>query len=249
MFYVNRKEKNMKKLDFLLTKKWIGAAVFLLFCLGYSLYVGSMASNITNMYIPIIKNNAADFLPITIENGMISKPQNTKIEKVYGEGAEKFKAVLDTRTEEFEPSLLTESGIYISRAAVYTVNSAKNEVRINSLRDVPNMVVDQEVVNAFLSGVEGYVMPVIVSLTFLGFVLYGLIIIGIYSLILHWIMSACYKAPYNQTLRITVYSYVLISLLSAFSLINHTFWLGFILAAVANFVVNNSKANTKEQAA
>lgn len=240
----------MKKLDFLLTKKWIGTAVFLLFCLGYSLYVGSMASSITNMYMPIIKNNAADFLPITIENGMISKPQNTIIEKVYGEGADKFKAVLDTRTEEFEPSLLTESGIYISRAAVYTVNSAKNEVRINSLRDVPNIVVDQEVVDAFLNGVEGYVMPVMVSLTFFGFVIYGLIIMGIYSLVLHWIMSAVYKAPYRQTLRLTVYGYVVASLISAFAVINHTFWFGFILAAVANFAVNMSKKEeAKEKAA
>lgn len=231
----------MKDLKFLLTAKWLGAAVFILMCLANSLYFSGAVGEVMNTYLPIVKNNAADFLPITIEDGMIAKPENTLIEKTYGDGNSKFKVVLDTRTEEFEPSTFKESGLYISRSAVYTYNANKNETRINGLRDVPNMVIDKEVTDAFFNGAEHYIIPLFFGFTLLGLILYGLIIMGIYSLVLHWIMSAVYKAPYRQTLRVTLYSYVFISILGMLNVASHTFWLGFILSAVANLAVNMPK--------
>lgn len=228
----------MKNFDFWLQKKWLGALLFVLFCLGYSLYASVEVNKVVTDFMPVIKTNAADFLPITIEDGMIVKPENTLIEKSYGDDSGKLKIVLDTRTEEFEPSTLTESGIYISRAAVYSVNTNKNEVRINSLHDIPNMVIDEDVLNTVVAAAESYIKPVVFGCVFAFCFGWGLIVLGIYSLVLHWIMSAIYKAPYRQTLRLTVYAYVLFKLIEMAVVFSGTFLGGFIFAAVINFAVN-----------
>ena len=240
----------MKDLKFLLTKKWLGALTFILFCLLYSLYLTNLVNNAVSLYMPTLKSNISDFLPITIEDGMISKPENTVIERNYGDDNYKFKVVLDTRTEEFETSLLQDSGIYISRAAIYTVNGNKNEVRINSLHNTPNMVIDNDVVNVIADSIENYIRPVIFSCLMLWFVLSGLVIMGLYSLVLHWIMSAIYKAPYRQTLRLTTYSYVIFSILYVFVAFGSTFIIGFVWALVVNFAAtillkNQSQTETE----
>ncbi len=238
----------MKNLNFLLTKKWIGAAVFILYCLLYSAYCMVAVNDAVMQYMPTVKVNISDFLPITIENGMITKPENAIIERTYGSDDDKFKVVLDTRTEEFEPSLLQVTGLYISRSALYTVNSNKNEVRINSLRDVPNMVIDDEIMNAVVTAVEGYIKPVIFGFVMFWVIVAGLVTMGLYSLVLHWIMSAIYKAPYRQTLRLTVYSYIVLSLLGNLFTIPHLFILGFIVAAIVNFAVNMAQKQKEAQA-
>ena len=238
----------MKNLNFLLTKKWIGAAVFILSCLLYSAYCMVAVNDAVMQYMPTVKVNISDFLPITIENGMITKPENAIIERTYGSDDDKFKVVLDTRTEEFEPSLLQVTGLYISRSALYTVNSNKNEVRINSLRDVPNMVIDDEIMNAVVTAVEGYIKPVIFGFVMFWVIVAGLVTMGLYSLVLHWIMSAIYKAPYRQTLRLTVYSYIVLSLLGNLFTIPHLFILGFIVAAIVNFAVNMVQKQKEAQA-
>lgn len=228
----------MKDFNFLLNKKWLGALTFILFCLIYSLYLTNVVNTAVSLYMPTLKNHISDFLPVTIEDGMISKPENTLIERTYGDDYDKFKVVLDTRTEEFETSNLQNSGVYISRAAVYTVNGNKNEVRINSLRNVPNMVIDNDVVNVVVASIENYIKPVIFGCAIFWFVISGLIIMGLYSLVLHWIMSAIYKAPYRQTLRLTTYSYVIFSILGAFVAFGSTFLTGFAFALVVNFAAN-----------
>ncbi len=241
----------MKNFEFLLTKKWIGALVFVIFCAGYSLYMSTAVNKVVTDFMPVVKASAVDFLPITIEDGMIVKPENTLIEKTYGDEGEQLKVVLDTRTEEFEPANLTESGIYISRSAVYSVNSAKNEMRINSLRDVPNMVIDEDVLNTVISTAEQYIYPTVFGILVSFFMIWGLIVMGIYSLVLHWIMSAAYKAPYRQTLRLTVYSYVVFSFIGMFVKISSPFMLGFVFALIVNLVVASSlkKQTVAEKAA
>lgn len=228
----------MKEKDFWLTKKWLGAAVFTLFCLCYSLYLAVSVNKVVSIYVPIVKENTADFLPVTFENGMIVKPVNTVIERTYGSGDGMYKIVLDTRTEEFEQSLLKESGLYISRAAIYSVNAHKNEIRINNFREVPNMVIDQEVADTFLDAAEGYIIPVVLGICFFSLLIMGLVIMGIYSLVLHWIMSALYKAPYGRTLRVTVYSYVALEIVCLLAHISYMFWGGFVVAGVMNIIVN-----------
>ena len=140
------------------------------------------------------------------------------------------------------------TGLYISRSALYTVNSNKNEVRINSLRDVPNMVIDDEIMNAVVTAVEGYIKPVIFGFVMFWVIVAGLVTMGLYSLVLHWIMSAIYKAPYRQTLRLTVYSYIVLSLLGNLFTIPHLFILGFIVAAIVNFAVNMVQKQKEAQA-
>ncbi len=228
----------MKNFEFLLQKKWLGALLFILFCLGYSLYASIEVNKVVTDFMPAVKTSAADFLPITIEDGMIAKPENTLIEKSYGDDDDKINIVLDTRTEEFEPSTLTESGIYVSRSAVYSVNTNKNEVRINSLHDVPNMVIDEDVLNTVISVAESYVKPVVFGGVLAVCLGWGLIVLGIYSLVLHWIMSAIYKAPYRQTLRLTVYAYVVFNLVAMTTAFSGTFLGGFLFAAVVNFAAN-----------
>lgn len=229
----------MKNFDFLLTKKWVGALLFLIFSVCYSLYMSSTINREVTNLMPAVKASASDFLPITIEKGMISKPENTLIEKTYGDAGEQLKIVLDTRTEEFDPSNLTESGIYVSRSAVYSVNAAKNEVRINSLRDVPNMVIDEDVLNTVVSTIEEYIYPTVLAIVASFLVIWGLIVMGIYSLVLHWIMSAVYKAPYRRTLRLTVYSYIVFSLIGMFIKISSPFMLGFVFALAVNILANS----------
>ena len=228
----------MNDFKFLLTKKWLGALTFILFCLIYSLYLTNMVNAAVSLYMPTLKNHISDFLRITIEDGMIVKPENTLIERKYGDDDYKFKVVLDTRTEEFETSNLQDSGIYVSRAAVYTVNGNKNELRINSLRNVPNMVIDNDVVNVVVASIENYVKPVIFGCAIFWFVVSGLIVMGLYSLVLHWIMAAIYKAPYRQTLRLTTYSYVIFSILGATVAFSSSFLTGFAFALVINFAAN-----------
>ena len=64
----------MKNFDFLLTKKWVGALLFLIFSVCYSLYMSSTINREVTNLMPAVKASASDFLPITIEKGMISKP-------------------------------------------------------------------------------------------------------------------------------------------------------------------------------
>ena len=228
----------MKNFDFLLTKKWLGAIIFILYGLFYSAYCMVTVNDAVMQFMPTIKVNISDFLPITIEGGMITKPENTIIERVYGSGNDSVKVVLDTRTQEFEPSLLKDTGIYICRSAIYTVNGTKNEVRINSLRDVPNMVIDNEVMNTIVKAIESYIKPVVFGTIMLFVMIVGLLSIGIYSLVLHFIMSAIYKTSYRQTLRLTVYGYVIFNIINNMFTTQHSFIYGFITAALLNFAIN-----------
>lgn len=225
--------------EFLLKKKWIGALFLFLFCFGSSAYWSNTIKNLGGELKEPVLTNASAFLPITFEGGMIEKPQNTRIEREYGEGADKIKIVLDTQTEEFEPSLL-ESGIYASRRAVYFVNSKKGEVRIQNYQNIPDMTVNEEMLAQTWQYAEEKMSSTLVGIICIGFLIWSFFVIGVVSLVTHLIMDAIYKSPYRQSLRISTYTYIAIMLINNVFSIHYVFWSVLLIAVLASIAVSTT---------
>ncbi len=218
--------------SFLVKTKWLGALAFLAYCVFSSMQGTNIIQQNIEPYLPMIEEKVADFLPITVEGGVITRPQNTRIERSFGSGDDKYTIVLDTYAENLNTTNLS-NGIYITRTSIYSVNGDKTEIK--SLQNIPDTVVTRADFKALLEISKGYIRPVTLGvLLFVSFI-GGLIIIGLYSLVLHWIMEAIYKAPYRQTLRLTTYSYIALQIIDHYAEISSEFTLGFVLAGIVNF--------------
>ena len=71
--------------SFLIEKKWIGVGLTVLFSLIVAWVTMSKTVEFVQVITPTISEEAKAFLPITIENGSITEPQNTVIVKEYPE--------------------------------------------------------------------------------------------------------------------------------------------------------------------
>jgi len=222
--------------NFLLKQKWVGALFLILSCLIIAFRAGGQVSGVMEEAIPVVEKEASAFLPLTFEEGVIVKPENALIERSYENNGETFKLVLDTRTDYFEPQMLTEKGIYVSREALYMYG---RDIRIQNFKDVPNMVIDNEILSAGLNWLKGGLKPVLYGSLFFFVLLVGLIFIGINTLIFHWVLKVMYGVKLSQTIRVNTYAYIICAFLS----------LGFLLTLAVSFGLNFAVAalNKDEQ--
>ncbi len=229
--------------DFLLKKKWVGFFAILIYSLIVSAYVSGTTKEAIVRYGPTVAAEIEYFLPITIENGEIVEPKDTIISKTYGEGWQSANVVLDTRVDQFEPSSLQGQGFYVSRQYIYTVTN--NEIKIKSLKDMPNATIDKEVLDSVLTYLEKNASRYIFPFLFFSFLIGALIGILLYTVVMHWLMAIVFKVNFGHTLRINTLSYVVLSLLILFTTLNLGILMTFVLMLGINFAVNYAIKTTE----
>lgn len=211
--------------NFLLKTKWTGALFLALTCLILSLRTGGQVGEVIDEAAPVIEKEASAFLPVTFEKGMIVKPENTVIERSYEENGQTYKIVLDTRTDYFEPQLLKDKGLYISRAAMYAYG---RDIRIQDFKNMPDMVIDNELLSEGMNWLKTGFRPVLYGTLFAFSFIGALILIGINTLLLHWLVKLTYGAKLSQTVRLNTYAYILCAFTG----------LGFLLTLVISAGIN-----------
>lgn len=224
--------------DFLLHKKWIGAMVLIGWCLISSMSISNAVVSYYQNIVPLVEDEISAFLPLEITDGMIERPANTLIEKSYGDNsnpANSFKLVLDTRTEIFEPTLLNGSGVYVSRSALYLANMSKNEVKVYSFRDFPDLFLDQDSVSQYLQILNESLFPILFSVLLFLFLVAAMVVVSLTGLVINWLINAVHTTPYRLTLRINTYVYVLWKLILSVIWVSYALWWYIVIAAVINF--------------
>lgn len=223
----------------LINKKWLGVLVVVLYSLFLSAKITMLASTSFNEYSPIFTANINDFLPVTFENGQIVAPKDTIITKKI----DNVNIVLNTQIDTFDTESLTEEGIYVSRKNIYTKDTNKNKIQIQSLSQVPNMILDSEAVASGMTAIEKYLVPVSLIFVFAFSMIFSGIAILIYTVIFHWIMSKVYHVSFAQTLRLNCYGYVLISLFSVLGIFSVNVLVTLALLIIFNALINSSLKN------
>jgi len=80
--------------------------------------------------VPYVQALADEFLPLKIENGKVTTPEDTVKTKTYAIGKEKFSLILDTTKDMIDEGDL-QNGVYMTRSYLYTING--NDVRRQTL--------------------------------------------------------------------------------------------------------------------
>lgn len=222
--------------EFLLKKKWIGALFVVIYSLIAASFVAKIATQLMNEYAPVVANEIADFLPITVENGAIVAPENTLIQKSYGEGWQAANVVLDTRVDRFEPTSLQGQGLYVSREFIYTV--ARNEIKIHSLKEMPDGTFDKETLDAAVEYIEKNIGKWSFPIMFVTILLQTMFAILIYTLLLHWLIAIVFKVKFGHTLRVNTLAYVTLSIVVLLAGFSVGFLMSLLIMVAANFGIN-----------
>ena len=222
--------------EFLLKKKWIGFAALVIYSLIVAVYSVKMAKEFVTQYAPVFEREAVDFLPITIQNGEIAEPENTLIQKSYGSGWQSFNVVLDTRSDEFEPSSLQGQGLYVSKKFIYTV--ANNKIEIHNMKDLPDATLDADTLSAAvqytIKNIGRWAFPFVLVVVFISM---GISVL-LYTVLLHWLMAIIFKVKFAHTLRITTLAEICWSLAVLFIGLNPGLLLTFAILVLVNLGVN-----------
>ena len=219
--------------SFLIEKKWIGVGLTVLFSLIVAWVTMSKTVEFVQVITPTISEEAKAFLPITIENGSITEPQNTVIVKEYPTTENKtVKVVLNTEVDELTSDDIKDTGIYFSRNYMYAVSAQKTEIR--SLSDLPNMTVDQEMFDTGIKWLESKVSGWLFVTVFFMLLIYIGIAVLIYAGISQLLLGKVTASPFNRTVRITTLGY-----LALFIIALATGWIMNILIKLVLFILLN----------
>lgn len=222
--------------EILLNKKWIGAAVLGVYSLIVAAFFTSFAVDIVKNTAPTVERELVDFLPITVDNGEIVEPKDKFISKTYGNGDDERKIVLDTNVDEFETSALKEKGLFISRKYVYFVSADKTE--IHDLKNIPDVVVDEEVLHEVFDNLPSKAGKYIFFGVFIGFWIFAAAAIALYTLLMHWALAGMFHNPFTQTLRINTFAYIAVSALGMIAGFNIGVIATFVILGAANYGIN-----------
>lgn len=220
--------------DLILKKSGIGLLIVVLLALILSSYYTNIGRKVVSQFMPVVQNEVAEFLPITIKGGEIVEPVDTVKAKDY-EG-DSGKVVLDTRVNEFEPSVLTKPGIYISKKYFYTYNGTK--IEIHSLSAVPDMVIDEETTTAIADQIQKYSGKIIFLTFFAGLIIGIGLIVLISTVLMHWLMALIFHVNFGYTLRINILTYAVLCLLGVFAGLSFSLLINFVIMIAANVAVN-----------
>ena len=231
--------------EILLNRKWIGAAALMVYSLIVAFLFTNFIVDAVKKTAPIVQQELADFLPITISDGEIVEPKERIISKTYGSGKDERKIVLDTNVEEFITSDLKDKGLFISRKYIYVVSDSRTEVR--DLKNIPNMTIDREVLQEIAETAETKAGIYIFFGIFVAFWAVAAAVIGLYTLAMHWALTGVFHNQFAQTLRINTFAYIVVSALSMIAGFNIGIIATFVILGAANYAVN--KWLVKEQKA
>ena len=222
----------MKKL--LLETRWLG----LLAVLGFAAVVAGLATKVVNQFVkenaPDVAAEARNFLPIALENGQLVEPADALIRKTYGDEDGSFDVVLNTQVDELGVEDLQTIGLYASRKAVYVVSKEKTELR--SLDALPDFRFDEKTLDALLQWVEGKLGVALFVAVFIGAFLFMSVAILLYASLAHLLVGKHFGADYSRTLRITVWTYLVLTASSLYLPIGII--VKFVLVLLANFLID-----------
>lgn len=226
----------MKK--YLLETKWVGAGLAVLLSLLASWVISAKISLFIETTTPYVSEQIKGFLPITVENGTITEPQNTVIHKEYALGSETFHVVLNTETDELSSDDIKNSGLYVSRKFMYMVSPQKSEIR--SLSTIPNMRFDDELLRTG----EEWLQKNVGKYLFIGLFLMLLGTIGIASLIYagltQLLIGKAVAADFARTLRITTLGYLVLLTIELFGGLSINMLIKFVLIVLLNYYINKN---------
>lgn len=227
--------------EFLLKNKWLGFVALLVYALVAASVVSKYGNALVKQYTPVVTQEAAQFLPVTFQNGEIVAPQNTIISQSYGfsdnNEADKINVVLNTNVDEFEATQLNENGIYFSKKYMYVVSPRKTEIQ--SYKDVPDGTFDEETLKAgaegFVSATQKYLFPVYTVVC----LVLAMIAVLIYTVLMHWLMAILFKVQFGNTLRVNTLTYAIIGIVEVLGGLSVGFLLMFGVLLVINVLVNS----------
>ncbi|MBR1600398.1 MAG: hypothetical protein IJ677_02340 [Alphaproteobacteria bacterium] len=222
--------------EILLHRRWVGAIALVIYSLIVAILGADIGVKFVQQSAPIVEQELNVFLPITFSGGEIVSPRDTIISRVYGSGNNVRKVVLDTRAEEFETSALKDEGIYVSRKYVYAVSS--REMKITSLKEMPDITIDSEVLHETRQIIENRAGVYIFCTVFVFFLLFAAVAVGLYSLAMHWALKGLFANSFAQTIRINTYAYILISGLTLLIGYNISIVITFVILFGVNYGVN-----------
>lgn len=226
----------MKKL--LLETRWLGLLAVLAFALVVA-HIGSRKlTSIVKDVAPKLSEEARDFLPIAIENGEIVEPADALIHKTYSDedGSNAFEVVLNTQVDELGVEDIQTPGLYLSRKAVYVVSEDKTELR--SLSSVPDVRLDEEKLDAVQQCVEGKLDKAFFLAISIALFIFVSLAILIYSALAQLLVGHRFSAAFSRTLRITVWTYLVLTPISWFAYLPGGILSKFVLILLANYLVN-----------
>ena len=222
----------MKKL--LLETRWLG----LLAVLGFAAVVAGLASKVVNQFVkenaPDVAAEARNFLPIALENGQLVEPADALIRKNYSGEDGSFDVVLNTQVDELGVEDLQTPGVYVSRKVAYVVSKEKTELR--SLEAMPDFRFDEDKLDAVLQWVAGKLGVALFVAVFIGAFLFMSVAILLYASPAHLLVGKHFGADYSRTLRITVWTYLVLTASSLYLPIGII--VKFVLVLLANFLID-----------
>lgn len=232
--------------DILLYKKWMGALALVIYSLIVAMFGTGIGTKFVEQAAPIVEQELAGFLPITFSGGEIVAPKDTVISRTYGSDNNVRKVVLDTRAEEFETSALKDEGLYVSRKYVYVVSS--KEMKITSLKDIPDMTIDEEILHDAGQIIVSKAGLYIFCTVFIFFLVFAAAAIGLYSLAMHWALKGLFANSFAQTLRINTFAYIGVSALTLIIGYNISIVITFVILFAVNYGVNKWLQEEKKSA-
>ena len=224
--------------DFILKNKWLGFVALLVYALISASVVSKYGNAIVKQYMPVVVQEAEQFLPITLQNGKIVAPENTIISQSYGDENQTINVVLNTRVDEIPSTDLSQNGLYVSKKFIYAVSPQKTEIR--SLKELPDGTLDAATLNAgaeaFVKSTQKYLFPVYAVVA----LLLSMLAVLIYTVIMHWLMAILYKVRFGYTLRVNTIIYALVSIAEILGSFNFGILLMLGTMLVGNMVLNTA---------
>ncbi len=225
----------------LITKnKWLGFIAIIVYALIAAGYATHTIVPFVQQYMPAVSEEIKSFLPVTFENGEIVEPQDTVISKEYDVGGDKVKIVMNTGVDEFDTLDLRNQGLYISRKYIYAVSERKTEIQSFEKLQMPNMVVNDEIVDLTAAEIEKNIGKYMFVTTFFAFLIFSAIAVLLYTLFMHWIIRIWFKIDFSQTLFVNSVAYVILSLLSLLTPFNIGIIIMFVALIAANVGINSA---------
>lgn len=224
----------MKKL--LLETRWLGLLAVLAFAVVLAGLATKVASQFVKEVAPDVSAEARNFLPITLENGEVVEPADALIRKTYGGEDGAFDVVLNTQVAELGVEDIQTPGVYVSRKVVYVVSQEKTELR--SLEAVPDFRLDEDKLDAARQWLDGKLGVALFLVIFLALFVFVSVAILLYSALAQLLVGKRFGADYSRTLRITVWTYLVLTAISWFAYLPGGILAKFVLILLANYLVD-----------
>ena len=219
-----------------LKNKWTAFLSILICAIVTSIFVTKIIRSGIEEFSPVFVEEAKTFLPITIENGEITAPQDAIISKTYSKDNISYNVVLDTRAEEFELSSLKDKGLYSSRKYLYINNGRKVEVA--SYDKLPNGTFDEESLKDGIEYVKRSLGTGFLILSIIAYTLFAGIAVALYTIVMHWVMAKLFGVKFGYTYTVNAVVYAILNIASLLGGFYVSILLTLALMLIANYALN-----------